>query len=162
MIDLLGQILELKLNIRPRLMLVDHIRLVELARAAQPRQGHDREQLLGLFVSHGRQRFIYIQEYLPRILMIQVIAHEFTHTWQGENAPFLRDPLLSEGLAEWAAYHMLQALGSPKKAMQMRQRRDIYGRGLDYWLQVEKASGRAAVLTFCRHPGRAPLSLDEI
>ena len=98
----------------------------------------------------GRKRVIYMQEFLPRILLIQIAAHEFAHAWQGESAPLLRDPLLREGFAEWVAYHALTRLDAPKKAAQMLQRRDDYGEGLRRLLDVERRQGIAGVLQFCR------------
>lgn len=149
-VDLLGNTLGLRLNVRPQLALVDHARLVELARNAAAENGHDSEKALGLFVRAGRKRFIYLQEYLPRILLIQVAAHELAHAWQGENCPLLRDAMLREGFAEWVAYHALLRLDAQKKVAQMLQRRDDYGDGLRRLLEVEKQQGVAAVLQSCR------------
>ncbi len=142
--------LGLELNVRPQLMLVDHARLIELARTAARENGHDAERVLGLFVRQGRKRFIYLQEDLPRILLIQVVAHEFAHAWQGEQAPLLADHLVREGFAEWVAYKMLQELGAQKKAAQMLQRQDVYGQGLREMLQVERQSSISGVLKFLR------------
>jgi len=149
-IDLVDAALGLRLNVRPGLMLVDRPRLVELARHAAAENGHDSAKALGLFVRMGRKRVIYVQELLPRILLIQIAAHEFAHAWQGENAPLLRDPRLREGFAEWVAYHALTRLDAPKKAAQMLQRRDDYGEGLRRLLDLERQQGIAEVLQHCR------------
>jgi len=148
-VDLLGNSLGMQLNIRPRLALVDHARLLELSRAAME-DGHDSDKVLGLFMRQGQKRTIYLQEFLPRILLIQVAAHEFAHAWQGEKCPLLRDPVLREGFAEWAAYHMLMQLDAQKKAAQMLQRRDFYGDGLRQCLEIEKQQGIDGVLQFNR------------
>ena len=160
-IDSLDRSLGLRLNLRPQLMLVDHARLVELARIAAHENGHDADRVLGLFVRQGRKRFIYLQEQLPRILLIQIVAHEFAHAWQGEQAPLLADNVLREGFAEWVAYHMLQELGAQKKAAQMLQRRDVYGQGLHDMLTLERQQSAAGVLKFIRakpaqHPADNP------
>jgi len=149
-IDLIGGTLGLRLNVRPRLMLVDHARLVELARQSAAETGHSSEKTLGLFTRMGRKRVIYLQEFLPRIFLIQIVAHEFAHAWQGENCPFLGDPVLREGFAEWVAYHALAQLDAAKKTAQMLQRRDLYGDGLRQLLQVEQQAGIAGVLQLCR------------
>ncbi len=145
-VDLLYNGMGLGLNIRPTLALVDHARLVELALTAVPDEAVRREKTLALFTRNGRRRVIYLQEYLPRILLIQVIAHEFAHAWQGENAPFLSDPVLQEGFAEWTAYHILLRLDARKKAEQMLERTDFYGEGLRQLVAVEQRAGEAGVL----------------
>ncbi|MEW5718503.1 MAG: zinc-binding protein [Chloroflexota bacterium] len=150
-VDLVGATLGLRLNVHPRLMLVDHARLGELARHAVAENGHDSAKTLGLFARMGRKRVVYVQEFLPRILLIQVAAHEFAHAWQGENAPLLRDPVWREGFAEWVAYHALTRLDAPKKAAQMIQRRDVYGEGLRRVLEAEKQKGIDGVLQECRN-----------
>jgi hypothetical protein len=149
-VDLVDAALGLRLNVRPRLMLVDRARLVELARHAAAESGHDSAKALGLFMRIGRQRIIYLQEFLPRILLIQVTAHELAHAWQSENAPLLRNPLVREGFAEWVAYHALTRLDARKKVAQMLQRRDDYGEGLRQLLDIEKQHGIAGVVQYCR------------
>ncbi len=149
-VDLVGATLGLRLNVRPRLMAVDRARLVELARHATANIGHADGKTLGLFVRMGRKRVVYVQELLPRILLIHIAAHEFAHAWEGENAPLLRDLRLREGFAEWVAYHALVQLDAPKKAAQMLQRHDDYGEGLRHLLEVEREQGIAGVLQYCR------------
>ena len=149
-VDILEKSLGLRLVVRPRLAVVDHVRLVELARTPAAQTGHDSERALGLFMRVGRKRFIYLQEFLPRILFIQVAAHEFAHAWQGENCPLMDDPMLREGFAEWAAYHVLLELDAKKKVEQMLVRRDLYGQGLHHFVEIEKQGGRAGVLQFCK------------
>lgn len=149
-IDLLGSNLGLRLNIRPRLTLIDHARLVELARQSAAETGHDSKHALGLFTRMGRKRVIYLQEFLPRIMLIQIVAHEFAHAWQGENCPLMSDPVLREGFAEWVAYHALLQLDAQKKVAQMLQRRDLYGDGLRQFIEIEKREGVAGALQLCR------------
>ncbi len=149
-VDLLYNKMGMGLNIRPTLTLVDHARLVELAKTAVPDPSLRRDKTLALFTRNGRHRTVYLQEQLPRILMIQVVAHEFAHAWQGENAPFLADLTLQEGFAEWTAYHILMHLDARKKAEQMRGRADFYGDGLRRLLSLEQQAGTAAVFDFVR------------
>lgn len=147
---ILDDVLGMRLAVRPRLALVDHTRLVELARLPAAETGHDSEKALGLFMRAGRKRFVYLQENLPRILFIQVAAHEFAHAWQGENCPSMSDPLLREGFAEWAAYRVLLAFDAKKKAAQMLARRDLYGQGLQRVVEIEQQRGVAGLLQYCR------------
>jgi hypothetical protein len=139
----------MELSFRPRLALVDHARLAELARTAG-QDGHDGGQVLGLFVRQGRRRLIYLQELLPRILLIQVTSHEYAHAWQGEQCPLLHDSVVREGFAEWAAYRVLLDMDGKDGGEPMLRRRDQYGVGLRRMLDIERQHGVTGVLEFCR------------
>ncbi len=149
-IDLIRSTLGLRLNLRPRLLLTDHARLVEMARYSAAETGHNSQNALALFTRMGRKRVIHLQEFLPRIMLIQIVAHEFAHAWQAENCPLLRDPILREGFAEWVSYHALAQFDAQKKIAQMEQRRDGYGDGLRQLLEIEGREGTVGVLNFCR------------
>ncbi|MFB0535447.1 MAG: zinc-binding protein [Anaerolineae bacterium] len=105
---------------------------------------------MGLFRREGRKRVMCVERGLPQILMIQVMAHEYAHAWQGENCPLLRDPLTREGFAEWVAYKVLQAMGATKKMAVMERRGDLYGQGLRKMRGIEEQEGVEAVLQACR------------
>ncbi len=149
-VDILANTFALHLFVRPRLVLVDHTRLVELSRTAAAEDGGNGENVLGLFVRQGQRRVIYLQECLPRILVIQVIAHEYAHAWLGEKCPLLRDPFLREGFAEWVAYRVLLRLDARKKGEQMLRRQDHYGKGLRFLLDIEEKHDAAHVLQYCQ------------
>jgi hypothetical protein len=138
--------LGLALSLRPALVVVDRVQMVDVLAQAQPEQVGPSETVFGLFARRGRRRAIYIESGLPQILMIQVIAHEYAHAWQGENCPLLRDPLVREGFAEWVAHRVLRALGAVKKAALMEQRADLYGQGLRMMLAAERDAGMAGVV----------------
>lgn len=142
--------LGLGLNVGTEFTLVDHQHLQRLA-AEAPAGPHDNAgKTIGLFIRKGRQRVMYILYGLPRILFIQVVAHEWGHAWHRENCPLLDDLLNCEGFAEWVAYKSLQALGAVKKAALMEQRDGLYGDGLRKMLALEQQRRVSGVLDFCR------------
>ncbi len=149
-LNTMAQELGLQLSIPPTLSLVDRNQMLALLAQMKGEDADRPELVFGLFMRRGRKRAVYVEYGLPQILMIQVIAHELAHAWQGENCPLLRDPLLREGFAEWVAYRVLLALGAVKKAALMTQRTDLYGQGLQVMLAVERQGGPAAVLQACR------------
>jgi len=107
-------------------------------------------ETLGVYARRGRRRGIYVARGLPRLLLLQVAAHELAHAWQMENAPLLRDSLLREGFAEWAAYHVLLAVGESEAAERILAREDDYGRGARLLLDMEKQAGARGVIDWAR------------
>lgn len=109
--------------------------------------------VLGFFVrSHGKPK-IYVEAGLTHGLLLGTLAHELGHAWQSEQlgaAASALDPLVSEGFAEWVAYHTLLAHNMPALASRARERDDLYGRGLERMLSIERTRGRNAVLTIAR------------
>lgn len=149
------QLLGLKLNIPTGLALVDrnqlHSILAKQAKAGSPTaSAEDAAKTLGLYARRGLRRGIYIQTGLPRLLFLQIAAHEFAHAWQGENCPLLRSERTHEGFAEWVSYHVLGSYGYRRGQERMRSRQDIYGEGLRWALDVQQRRGTAAVAEFCR------------
>ena len=102
--------------------------------------------LVGLFVHAGRLRAIYVEYGLPRIFFSEVLAHEYAHAWQAENAPLLADPELREGFAEWVAYKTVESWGCRLRLDRFRERQDTYGAGLRRVLGWEATGGVAEVL----------------
>jgi hypothetical protein len=148
--DVMARELGLQLSLPPSLHLVDRDQMLALLTQSRDEDTSHPELVFGLFVRRGRKRAIYVEYGLPQILMIEVLAHELAHAWQGENCPLLRDALVREGFAEWVAYRVLIALGAVKKAALMEQRADLYGQGLRLMLAQEKQFGPANVLRICR------------
>ena len=148
----------IKLNIPTGLALVDRNQLSEVIRSQIENTQSERldaEQLdpqrtIGLYARRGIRRGIYIQTGLPRILFLQVAAHEFGHAWQGENCPLIRDELAHEGFAEWVSYHVLGYYGYTLGQERMQARQDIYGKGLAWALDIESSQGMSGVLDACR------------
>ena len=147
----IDQRLGLRLNIPTGLALVDRNQLAEIIRQQSngPEQ-LDPERTLGVYARRGIRRGIYIQTGLPRTLLLQIAAHEFAHAWQGENYPLLRNPLIHEGFAEWLAYQVLGFYGYTHQQARMRSRRDLYGQGLKWALDVESARGLAGLIEACQ------------
>ena len=152
-VEIMDQQLGVRLNIHPALNLVDHNQMLALLEQMETDGADKPDRIFGLFFRRGRKRTIYVEYGLPQILMIEVMAHEYAHAWEGENCPLLRDPLVREGFAEWAAYRTLMALGAVKKASLMERRTDLYGQGLQLMLALERQGGTAAVFQACRSEG---------
>lgn len=147
--------LGLALNVPTSFALVDRTQLQAAVAQAGLSEEASTNRTFGLFVREGRKRVIYAQCGLPQILMLQVMAHEYAHAWQGENCPLLRNALVREGFAEWLAYKVLSAMGATKKMALMTQRDDVYGQGLRALLAVEQREGVLGVLRRClRTPGQ--------
>lgn len=147
--------LGLGLNIGTDFTLADDRHLQRLAADVPPGpdEGAARDpgsRVIGLFIRQGRMRVMAVLSGLPQILLIQTIAHEWAHAWQGENCPLLKDPLIREGFAEWAAYKTLQKMGAVKKTALMERHNGLYGEGLQRMLELEQRAGVSGVLDFCR------------
>jgi hypothetical protein len=109
--------------------------------------------VLGFFVHTQGKSKIYVEEGLTRGLLLGTLAHELGHAWQSEQlgaAAGAVEPLVSEGFAEWVAYHTLLAHGLRMLATRARERDDLYGRGLERMLSVEQVQGHSAVLAIAR------------
>jgi hypothetical protein len=156
--------LSLTLNIPTGLALVDRNQLSQVLRVGEqpasklPDPGPEKEttrefdsrKTLGVYARRGMRRGIYIQSGLPRMLFLQVAAHEYAHAWQGENCPVLKDELVHEGFAEWVAYQVIGFYGYSKGQQRMLGREDIYGRGLKWALDIEASLGIPGVVEVCR------------
>lgn len=147
---ILQQTMHLALNIPTAFILVGRDQLADVLQQ-MGRSAEQVTQTLGVYARHGRKRAIYAQSGLPRLLLLQVMAHEWGHAWQMENAPLLREPLLQEGFAEWIAYQALCALGMETAAARMAARDDVYGRGLRHVLLLQQQVGQDGVLAWCRY-----------
>lgn len=165
------QLLELRLNVPTGLALVDRNQLMDVIRqqeeaALSSGSNHlranaaeaaalplDPRLTLGLYARRGMRRGIYVQSGLPRLLFLQVAAHEYAHAWQGENCPTLaarRGVMVHEGFAEWVAYRILGHYGYRRSQERMLEREDVYGQGLKWMLQLESVQGACGVLALCQ------------
>lgn len=161
-----AQHLGLTLNIPTGLALVDRNQLREVIRRQKASERGDiqgqassiassiledeAQRTLGLYARRGLRRGIYLQSGLPRMLFLQVAAHEYAHAWQGENCPTLRAGLMHEGFAEWVAYRLIGLYGYHRGQERMLARQDIYGQGLRWALGEEAAHGAQGVIAACR------------
>ena len=149
--------LGLRLNVPTGLALVDRQQLADVIRQ-QLKDGSqstsvqrlEPNRTLGIYTRRGLRRGIYVQSGLPRILLLQIVAHEFAHAWHGENCPLLEETLIREGFAEWVAYKILGYYGYEQKQKQMLSREDVYGSGLNWALELERNGGHNAVIEACR------------
>lgn len=145
-----------RLHETPRLEIVSRLRMGEVRRRHERAGAHAGtagtagHHVLGYFVRLGDDSAVYVERALPRGLLLGTLAHELGHAWQTERAPKLRDPLLNEGFAEWAAHHVLLAREEQMLAVRATRRDDLYGRGLRHFLDIERKGGRAAVLAAAR------------
>jgi Protein DA1 len=111
------------------------------------------EQVQGLYQRNGDMRAIYMLYGLPRLLFRTVVAHEYAHAWQNENAPQLSDEGLREGFAEWVAYRHLCYLGCTKAAHQLLASQHPYRPFLEHVLEIERIHGPMGVLNHVRQAG---------
>jgi uncharacterized Zn finger protein (UPF0148 family) len=107
-------------------------------------------RMLGLFKRDGDSFAIYVVYGLPLALTIKILCHEFGHVWQSDNYPDVSQLIHKEGFAEWVSYKALIRLGNNREAEQMRRRPDIYGKGLNLFLQRESAAGVDGVMGLLR------------
>jgi hypothetical protein len=107
----------------------------------------------GLYQRNGDMRAIYMLYGMPRLLFRTVVAHEYAHAWQNENAPRLTDDRLREGFAEWVAYRHLCYLGCTKAARQMITSQHPYRPFLEEVLEIERSLGPMGVLEAVRKAG---------
>lgn len=89
---------------------------------------------------------VYVLLGLPREAMAPVMAHELAHGWSAEGNIRPKEPEIEEGFAEWVAYKYLESLGQNQQMKTMESRTDIYGRGLNRMLKLERRGGIRAVL----------------
>lgn len=159
----LEQIIDQPLRRTPPLDVVSRRRMGETRRTYAREAGRPPTQpgdegaagrhVLGFFVRSQGRPVIYVEAGLTRGLLLGTLAHELGHAWQSEQlgaAAGTVDPLMSEGFAEWVAYHTLMASGMRTLASRARERQDVYGRGLERLLSVERSKGRDAVLRIAR------------
>lgn len=154
--SILKEHLGLELNIPTSMALVDRNQLAEIISKQTQLQTNsigneqlDPQKTLGIYTRRGIRRGIYIQTGLPRTLLIQIAAHEFAHAWQAENCPLIGEQLVHEGFAEWVAFRILGFYGYTQQQYQMKQRTDIYGKGLNWVLGIEAQSGILGVINAC-------------
>ena len=149
---------ELGLNIPslPKLQVVERARLLELNHqsdilvSSNVPVGAEHQHLLGFFQRINDARSIYIEQLLPQTLFQAVAAHELAHAWQSFYASSTQPPLIVEGFAEWAAYHILLALGQQHEAAHLTRRDDLYGQGLQYFIALERAQGRQEAIQYAK------------
>lgn len=108
--------------------------------------GNDNTNIpLGIFSRKGEQFDIYVQENLPRNLLIGVLAHEYAHAYMHDVSPDYKNLEIEEGFAEWIRYKTLNHIGDEKGAKLIEARKDIYGDGFRKISNIEKNEGLGGV-----------------
>jgi uncharacterized Zn finger protein (UPF0148 family) len=139
--------LDLKMERSVTAKLVD---LTEIDVLSQSLQRVEGTRTLGLFMRDGEDFTIYVVYGLPLALTMRILCHEFGHVWQSDNCPDITELTIKEGFAEWVSYKALVKLGNNREADQMRRRPDIYGKGLNLFLQHEQKAGVVGVMSLLR------------
>ena len=153
-VDQLGKVLAGHLRETPTLQVVSRRNMGEIRRRyehslAEPASASS-HHVLGYFVHAHGAATIYVEEYLPRGLLLGTLSHELAHAWQTEQALHLNDAAVREGFAEWVAYRVLVARGLTALADRATRRDDVYGRGLRHFLNIENRFGYAGVIERAR------------
>ncbi|MCA9435520.1 MAG: hypothetical protein KC978_07020 [Candidatus Omnitrophica bacterium] len=83
-------------------------------------------------------------------VLVQVIAHEWTHAWQSENCPRGQDLKVHEGFAQWVTGELLRELGWDREFENLSTREDFYGEAYHWAAEFENMNGRAALFQFVK------------
>ncbi len=106
-------------------------------------------QVAGFYQPYNPEQ-IYIRSYETLVEAGGTLAHEYTHAWQSRHA-VQQDRALKEGFANWVEYHYLISIGEPGRAASLTQSSDPdYGASLQRLLELERKSGKAAVIKLGR------------
>lgn len=155
---LLQRELQLNMPFLPKLSVVERPKLLSLNHlsgslvTSETPVGTAQQHLLGFFQQVNDARSIFIEWLLPQNLFRAVAAHELAHAWQSFYASPQQAPMIVEGFAEWAAYRLLLALGQQHEAAQLTRRDDLYGKGLQHFIALERHYGQVGVLQYAKQP----------
>jgi hypothetical protein len=150
----MARVLHEQLQTPPHLRVVSRREMGEIRRRYERRTADEAaaasHHVLGYFVQANGVSTIYVEQFLPRGLLLGTLAHELAHAWQTEHALNLNDPLLREGFAEWVAYRILMERNLAALAERATRRDDLYGRGLRHFLNTENRFGYTGVMKRAR------------
>ena len=106
---------------------------------------------LGLFQRKENKMTIYIQSHLPLQISLGTICHEIGHAWQSENVLEMNQSIQTrEGFCEWVSYKILSLFGYQGQAQMILSREDIYGKGFQKILDIERENGTEALLEWIK------------
>jgi hypothetical protein len=107
-------------------------------------------QELGAFIVEGERRSVVLVQGLPKVRLIETLAHELAHAWQWQEG--VRDQLLEhkEGFAQWVAGKALQKFGHSAEVVVLKERPDLYGKGYRLFDRIEREEGIRAVLSYAK------------
>lgn len=120
-------------------------------------EGKEMDRLLGQSPYHGAEiglytgitngkHQIYVMKGWARDYASGITAHELTHAWQQENAPFNQEQVIKEGFASWIEYQYYDKIGAYSYAQRTKQQSDpVYGVGMQAMLDAEDAIGVKAM-----------------
>lgn len=107
---------------------------------------------VGLYtgVKSGKHQ-VYVMKGWGRDQCAGIVAHELTHAWQQENAPYDQDLVLKEGFAMWVEYKYFDVTGAFAYAQRIRETADpVYGVGFFAVIETEDAVGANQVAEVMR------------
>lgn len=95
--------------------------------------------------------FIYILTDLPKDKFIEIAAHELAHDWMEEQFPNIKEPVISEGWAEYAAslvnsYYSHEYLNKKMK----ENDNPVYGDGFRLLSKIAENGGKEKVIEFLK------------
>lgn len=104
------------------------------------------------FVDYGNEGYrIFILQGLNYKQILLTLCHEIAHIWDDENI-YIGSEIMSEGFAEWLAYHVMINRGYLEEAEDMYLNPDeIYGQGLRNLLDLEKEHGFSGTLDYFKN-----------
>ena len=98
---------------------------------------------------------IYVLDYLPRIRMEHVIAHELAHDWMTAFYPGIREDWIKEGFAEYIAWRYNQYKKRNRLNSRMENNPDpIYGGGFRRIRKIAKNRGFDGLKKFLEFKSR--------
>lgn len=156
--DLMKSMLRMKIKNAPELIVVD---LREFKKVHSKSMEDKITDELGLYtckrvtyekwfkeIVEIKEPKIYILNFLPYKTLLWVLAHELAHAWIEENKTRNLALVLNEGFADWVAYSIIAPMGDNIMLNYLKERQDIYGRGLRFFLEIERKSGAKAVFDY--------------
>ena len=85
---------------------------------------------------------IYALYGLTEERLAEVFAHELAHDWMQRNCPYIRDPKIKEGWAEYIAWRYNEMQGRPKLNIRIERNTDpVYGAGFQEIRKIADKDG---------------------
>ena len=102
---------------------------------------------VGLYRYRSSLHEIYVMKDMSKDECTATTCHELVHAWQKENCPADQDILVSEGLARWIEYKILDKTGAYTLARGLFEHADpVYGVGFKTMLEWEDKLGEMGVV----------------
>jgi hypothetical protein len=92
---------------------------------------------------------IYILDHLPKDKFIEIAAHELAHDWMEIKYPEIKDPLISEGWAEYTASLVNILYGNVDMNLRMKNNEDpVYGEGYRLISGIAENGGSSSLMDY--------------